>query len=179
MSQEILSQTIIDGFSFFKKDPLFITELSNYLKDKKVLEIFSGNGLLSRILYDNGVNIRATSLFKGYDHSSIFKFFDVEELSCFDAVNKYGDDADVLLMSWPEANNDALIASVNFFKKDVFGNKKIVYIGEKTDVKNGILGGCASDLFFELFLKPEHVFSYAGNYIEVAEVFSAPDVLPM
>ncbi len=179
MSQEILFQATSDGFSFFKKDPVFIKELSRYLQDKKVLEIFSGNGLLSRILNDNGVDIKATSLFKGYDYSSFFKFFDVEELSCFDAVNKYGDDADVLLMSWPEANNDALIAAMMFFKKDVFKNKRMVYIGERTDLGKGIFGGCASDLFFELFSKPECVFNYTGNYIEVAEVFSKPDYLPM
>ena len=163
------------AFTFWKQDPEFIHELSIFLKDRVVLEIFAGNGYLAKRLSEHGINIRSTSIFKGYDMTDMEMHFSVEELSADDAIRKYGETADVLLMSWPEANNDALKASIQFFNTANGDGKKIVYIGERTCLKKQQLGGCASDLFFQCFPSPERSFKYQGRSIEVAEVLSAPD----
>lgn len=163
------------AFTFWNEDPIFLHELSVYLKGKNVLEVFAGNGYLAKKLLEAGVNVRPTSIFKGYDRSDVKMYADVEEMTAKEAIQRYGEEADVLLMSWPEANHDALKAAIQFFKTPEGGSKKLVYIGERTCYQKQQLGGCACDLFFTIFHTPEKSFNYKGRGIEVAEVLGTPD----
>ena len=163
------------AFSFWKEDPLFLRELSVYLQGKNVLEVFAGNGYLAKRLLEAGVNVRPTSIFKSYDMSEYEMHSQVEEMTAKEAILKYGEEADVLLMSWPEAGHDALKAAIQFFNTKNGDMKKLVYIGERTCYQKQHLGGCASDLFFTTFHTPEKSFSYQGRGIEVAEVLGTPE----
>jgi hypothetical protein len=93
------------------------------------------------------VNIKATSLLSGHDGHQYGMQFDVEELDASSAIKSYGDTSEILLMSWPVASEAATKAAL------LWGHERpIVFIGEVTnhDLGFGGLGGCASDLFFEL-----------------------------
>lgn len=159
-------------FSFWRPNPLFIAEIADYLKEKQVLEVFAGNGLMASYLAERGIKIQSTSYFKGYDHSSQKMYYPVVEMGAIEAIKAYGQQADTLLMIWPEANNHAYLAARLFFEiHAVNPDASLVYIGEKTIIEKNILGGCATDPFFADFGKVIHPFQhYSGNYIEVAEV---------
>lgn len=153
----------------------FVNDLAHYLKDKRVLEVFAGNGLMAHLLSQQGVCITATSLFKGYDLSSFGRYHAIEEIDCLAAINKYQSNHDVLLMIWPEATSMAFKAASVFFSLDETLQKEIVFIGEKTNIEKGILGGCATDEFFEVFDQVAHRFlTYKGRSIEVAEALRNP-----
>lgn len=128
-------------------DPEFINELSKWIDGRLVLEVFAGNGLLSKLLTDKGVNVKATSLLSGHDGHQHGMQFEVEELDASRAIKFYGEKSEILLMSWPVASEAATKAAL------LWGDEKpIVFIGEVTNHDLGFsgLGGCASDLFFEL-----------------------------
>lgn len=135
------SDDIRPAFAFWTPSSNFLVELAEWIGDRTVLEIFAGNGLLAAQLSKHGVNITATSMFRGYDGHRTGMYFDVVEMSAFDAVLEYPD-ADLLLVSWPEANDDML-------RLLRFWDKPIIFIGEVTDYEAGFLGGCASDAFFD------------------------------
>ncbi|MND11668.1 hypothetical protein D3C87_466000 [compost metagenome] len=162
----------MSNFSFWSQNKSFVRELGQYLAGKRVLEVFAGNGLLASQLAEQGVDITATSLFKEYDSSHLKLHHPVVEMSATEAVLLHGSDANVLLMSWPEANNHAYLAAKMYFAmRGDEPSSELVFIGEKTDYSRGLLGGCATDIFFEQFGKVIHRFdSYQGNCIEVAEV---------
>lgn len=143
----------------------FIDELVDFLKGKRVLEIFAGNGYLASRLSKKGIDITATTMFSGHDGHDLKMYYDVIGVSAVPAVLKYGDSHDVLLVSWPTTTPDVLRAI------SVWGESKpFVYIGEVTDLSQNHLGGCATDEFFENIVF-EHTFkTYKGNYIEHAGV---------
>jgi hypothetical protein len=159
------------AFSFWKYNSEFVLELSKYLKEKKVLEIFAGNGLMASYLSENGVDITSTSLLRDYDRSGIQMHFPVVEQEALEAVLEFGSESDVLMMIWPETTPVASKAARLFFAMHKDNpSAEIIFIGEKTDYTKGWLGGCATDDFFEDFGCVIHRFgSYQGNYIEVAE----------
>lgn len=144
----------------------FLDELTHWIDGKKVLEIFAGNGLLASKLAERDVDIKSTSLFRGHDGHDAGMFYEVEELEASAAVVQYGKDRDVLLMSWPVAEETALKASLRWDFE-----KPIIFIGEVTDYDRGHLGGCASDLFFDL-TEETHVFKHYSprNVLERAAV---------
>lgn len=132
------------AFSWGTFDDTFLDELAAELRGRSVLEVFAGNGLLARRLSERGVDILATSLFRGHDGSAERMYHPVLEMGAKDAVRKHRD-RDVLLMCWPTADEAAAQAAL------LWGEERpIVFIGEVTDLERNQLGGCASDLFFEL-----------------------------
>ncbi|MFM5295119.1 hypothetical protein ACEUAI_12935 [Aeromonas veronii] len=163
-----------EPFSFWRKSDAFINELSHYLRGKKVLEVFAGNGLLASLLSEKGINIISTSLFSEYDRSSIKKHYPVIEMDAITAIREYGVQSEVLLMVWPEATPIALHASLEFslMSHEPPHKREILFIGEKTDYSKNILGGCATDEFFEVFSTVKHSFKYEGNRAEVAQVLT-------
>lgn len=153
---------------FFKKSDDFINELSDYLEGKTVLEVFAGNGYLSSLLREKGIQVHATSLFSGHDGHANGLFFPVEEMDAEQAVSKYGQEYDVLLISWPVVSNKALKALRRWGSE-----KPVVYIGEVTDrsLPGALgLGGCADDEFFESIVWEREFRSYSGNMLERAGV---------
>lgn len=129
---------------FWIPSSAFVTELSDYLESKSVLEVFAGNGLLAGHLASNGVHVTATSILSSMDGHERGVYHPVENLKASTAVEKYGLTHDVLLMCWATVTMDALRAA------EAWGpGRNIVFIGEVTDYTKNHLGGCATDEFFE------------------------------
>jgi hypothetical protein len=64
--------------SFWRPNEAFVEELASYLAGKRVLEIFSGNGLLAGLLNARGVDVRATTLLSSHDSHRLGFFHPVE-----------------------------------------------------------------------------------------------------
>jgi len=137
--------------------PEFLDELAEILRDRKVLEVFAGNGFLASLLSARGVDIQATSQFAGHDGHQSGMYHPVIEMDASDAVLSLGANADVLLMSWPTADEGATKAALAWGD-----DRPIVFIGEISRLDEGMLGlgGCASDLFFEITLIERDIASY-------------------
>jgi hypothetical protein len=145
----------------------FLDELVQWIDGRRVLEVFAGNGLLAKKLRERGVEIIPTTTYQGHDYHEFGMHCEVEEIAAHQAVKKYGDACDILLMSWPVPTEDASVASI------LWGEEKpLVYIGEVTDLKIHQLGGCASDSFFEMTKVSHNFQSYrqARSGIEHAVV---------
>lgn len=125
-----------------------IDDLSAFLAGRHVVEAFAGRGHLSALLRERGVEIRPTSLRSGHDCSgTLGHVLDVEDLSVAEAVTRYRDWMDVLLVCWPVAD-DSLRRALAYLPDGCL----IVFIGEVTDYTRkpfAFLGGCANDGFFE------------------------------
>lgn len=126
--------------------PDFLDRLALDLAGKRVLEIYGGNGYFSSELAKRGVNIRSTSLFSGHDGHTEKMWGPVEEMDAVKAVMTYGDDYDILLVSWPTTTEEMFRAAL------VWGNDKdIFFIGERRRNNTwGAYPGCASDNFFDI-----------------------------
>lgn len=158
-----------DPISYGNFDAAFLDELVSYLGDKRVLEVFAGNGLLAHRLTERGVSIIATTRFASHDGHTYGMYHQVEELEATAAVRKYRDQTDILLMSWPTATEGATSAALAWG-----ADRPIVFIGEVTDLSRGNagLGGCASDLFFDLTNEGSAFQNYSPrNQLERATIF--------
>ena len=139
---------------FWTPDERFIGELAAYIGNRKVLEVFAGNGLLAAYLSKKGVNITSTSLFRSHDSHEYGMYFPVIEMQASAAVDELGANCDVLLMSWPVVTQDALLAALKWGR-----GRPIIFVGETTDYQLNQLGGCATDEFFEA-VRIEHEFEH-------------------
>jgi len=149
----------------WKPNQDFIIDLIGFLKGRRVLEVFAGNGYLSSLLINEGIITKPTSILSGMDGHDIKLYCDVENIDAVSAVNFYGVDHDVLLICWPTTTPQALKAI------QAWGcNRDIVYIGEVTDYSRNHLGGCATDEFFENIAVISEFNSYHGNMLEKAVV---------
>ena len=138
----------------------FLDELGNRLKGHRVLEVFAGNGLLAALLSVRGVPVKATSLFAGHDGHEHGLLYPVEELRAIEAVERYGDEHDILLMSWPTATEAAAEAVIAWGS-----DRPIIFIGEITNPDLGFsgLGGCASDRLFAVTEVMAEFGTYRGR----------------
>jgi len=133
--------------SWGQYDNAFVAEMATWIDGRRVLEVFAGNGLLASKLSTRGVDIIATTLFSAHDGHAEGIHHRVFEMEASSAVEKFGMDRDVLLMAWPVASEAATKAALKWGFE-----RPIIFVGEITrhDLGFGGLGGCASDLFFEL-----------------------------
>lgn len=112
-----------------------LDEIYNLFKGMKILEVGAGNGLWSSILSARGLDVIAT------DDSSETKdeciYGNVEILDATRALEKYGDDVDVLFLCWCRGF---------ITEKDLanFKGKYIMTIGEGRDGCTS--NGCIDDL---------------------------------
>lgn len=123
----------------------FLQELADYLDGRRVLEIFAGNGLLASRLARLGVPVTATSLLTGHDGHEFGMHHEVLELDALQAVRRFGDDSEVLLMSWPTVTDQATRAALEWRSE-----RPIVFVGEYANGSTGHYGGTATDLFFQV-----------------------------
>lgn len=151
--------------TFWTPSAEFIWELADYLKGRRVLEIFAGNGLLAGLLAARGVDVTATSLLSGMDAHDRGLYFPVQVLEAIAAVDHYGNAADVLLICWP-TTTESVTRAVHRWGRE----RDIVFIGEVTDYSKGHLGGCATDSFFAGFTPRFKFDSYRRRGIEDALV---------
>ncbi len=125
-----------------------IDSLTAFLAGRNVVEAYAGRGHLSALLREKGIAIRPTSLRSGHDASgTLGHVIVVEDLSVAEAVTRYRDWMDVLLVCWPVAD-DSLRRALAYLPEGCL----IVFIGEVTDYTRkpfAFLGGCANDGFFE------------------------------
>ena len=121
----------------------WVNPLAEWLKGKRVLEIMAGAGWLARALQEKGIAVIATD-----DHSwpkaRAWKLqTEVEALDALAAIQKYADQTDILLISWPYMDPTAFLSLQAWAK--LKPGALVIYIGEGD-------GGCTADFqFFEHF----------------------------
>lgn len=121
-------------------DQVWTKQLAEWIGQRSVLEIMAGAGWLAKALNNYGVTIQATDNFS-WDarHSAMIRLFQVECYHALEAIATF--DADILLISWPPYEDDAILAACRLWG----GEKPIIYIGEGK-------GGCnAPGEFFKHF----------------------------
>jgi hypothetical protein len=150
-----------------KFDKAFVDELASWIGERKVLEVFAGNGVLANELSKRGIDIVATSKHSySFDGERKDFAFDVKECEARDAVIEYGSDRDILLMSWPTTIDEGASGAAMLWGED----RLIVFIGEVTDLKKGFYGGCATDLFFDMTEETASFSSYKTDGCDKAIV---------
>src|SRR5690606_38811446 len=92
----------------------------------------------------------------------------VEELRASEAVAKYGEQYDVLLLCWPPVTEEAYYAAAKF-------DKDVLIIGEYTNYAANMLGGCATDAFWAHAESVLEFSSYCGRYAEKAQIVRMRD----
>lgn len=134
-----------EGFSFPLITQETVIELSNKLKNKKVLEVAAGSGYLSSLLRHGGVSIITTDnmSWSEEDEYAEYKntFGEVEKIDAVEAIEKYKDEIDTVLLSWPPFNEKL---ALNVLEKCLQYGLDLIYIGEDE------CGCTADDSFFEL-----------------------------
>lgn len=125
------------GFSIITEE-LAIT-LADYLKDKKVLEVGSGNGFLAAVLKELGVK-NLTAIDKGdYNWSHFWAKYWLHptytRVVTEDDVKKH----DVIVWAWPDYDDNQLVTILKWMRSD----QKLILLSEG---KNGC---CADEAFFQ------------------------------
>lgn len=86
----------------------FVNALAEYLKGKKVLSVMSGSCTLEKHLKDRGVDIICSDSGEWHNIPEYKTWagndLTVEILDAVEAIHKYGNDVDYVLMSWPPYN---------------------------------------------------------------------------
>ena len=131
------------GFTLISND--WIKPLSQWIGNRKCLEVMTGTGSLSFALQQQGIDIIATDNFS-WEGSSNWNdnenyWTEIEHIDAIGAVKKYGKDIDIIIMSWPYMDDTAhrILQSM----REVNPNCIMIFIGEG-------MGGCtADDEFFE------------------------------
>ena len=124
------------------------SKLSEWIGNRKCLEIMSGVGWLSKALDIHGVNITTTDDLSWMSdaHKKASLVHEILEYDALKAVEKFSD-SEVLIVSWPPYTCDKILEVCKKWGTD----KPIVYIGEDS-------GGCnAPDEFFKHFKKDDSV----------------------
>lgn len=129
------------GFVLLSKE--LIDALVEYLHGKKVLSVMSGSGYLEKHLKDNGIDIIATDNYKWAnlrpEYFNDARENGVEDMDAVEAVKKYGDWADIILLCWPYMDNGAYDVLM-----EMRNHPDTIMLYEGEDI-----GGCtASDEFF-------------------------------
>lgn len=143
----------------------FVDSLSEFLKDKKVLSLYSGRGLLEYFLRQKEIEVICTDNGSWYDpeeeevieyrkylqeYSGILvenqrkKFIkDIEILDAVEAVEKYVKDIDYILASWVPFEDDEIVKVLTTMR-DLNPNCRMIWIGEEDFGCNGC------DEFFDI-----------------------------
>ena len=137
------------SFTFLSKQ--WISHLAKYMEGKRVLELMSGTGALAKCLMDEGVDIKATDNMSWHESKPECIRFNweenmwctVEKIDNVNAIRKYGNDVDLILISWIPYNEDDICKDIINAIREVNPDINIVLIGEDEG------GCCASDIFFE------------------------------
>lgn len=133
-------------FSFPVITQEVLEEMIEYFRGKRILEVAAGSGYISSLLQNEGIDIKPTDTFdwangKGFYTAWKEMFTEVEKLDGLKAIDKYGDEYKVVLLSWPMYDNPF---GYNVLRKCLEKDLTLVYIGEDET-------GCtANDDFFTL-----------------------------
>ena len=133
---EFLSWSIID------RDTM--TKISEFIGDKKALEIGAGNALITTILrlLSPSIDITVTDNFSSHTSEPDKCFTRVEEFDSDEAIREFTE-SQILILIWPPSHTKM---SSNALRK--FKGKYVIYIGEDED-------GCTGDKGFHKILEKE------------------------
>lgn len=138
--------TKLQGFTLMTKK--WTKPLANYLKGKRVIELFAGTGSLTKVLQDEGVDIKATDNYSWCEDDEVnfynkeMFWIDIEKLDCVKAIEKYND-VDYYIVSWCPYKSEDSVKALETMRK-VNPNAIMIHIGEGED-------GCTDcDKFFEI-----------------------------
>lgn len=135
----------------------FIDQMVEYLKDKKVLEVMSGTGYFGSLLKDRGIDIVCTDDDSWDRYKRHKRFTEIEVMDAVEAVNKYADQVDVVIMSWPPYDDPI---AANVARCCYKHNLPIIFIGEPQ-------GGCTADNDFFEFIDDYFIidFDFDKNFM--------------
>ncbi|UJF36609.1 response regulator [Paenibacillus hexagrammi] len=120
----------------------WITPFVEWIGQRKVLEVMSGAGHIAYALRERGVDIRATDDMTWAERRGWDLLTKVERWDAVAAVDEFGPDVDIVLMSWPYMDDTAFNVLERLHKVNPLA--LVVYIGE--------WGGCTADeSFFKHF----------------------------
>lgn len=126
------------GFALIANE--WIKPLSQWISNRKCLEVMSGTGALSFALQQQGIDITATDDFSWKPHEdwegNNRLWAIIENVDAINAVEKYGESIDIIIMSWPYMDDIAL--KVLQKMREINPSCIMIYIGEGC-------GGCTAD----------------------------------
>lgn len=117
----------------------FISALSEFLNNAPVLEVMAGNGYLSKGLREK----RPAQVIYTTDSQAWIKenetgkhpVTDIEKLDAIEAVQKYGNQVDYVIMSWAPDKGDSDWQLLQFIRQH-YPQLKLLVIGEKNGATN-------------------------------------------
>ena len=119
-------------FGYTIPDYFIIKKIKKLAENKCILEIGAGCGLWAALLQKINVNIIPTDI-----ERQKIKYTKIKRCDNMMALEKYN--CEILMLSWPDINNDMAYETLKGFKK-----KLLIYIGEPKGC------ACANDNFFNL-----------------------------
>jgi hypothetical protein len=111
------------SYAIFPKN--VVEELARIIGNQSMLSVGSGRGLLEKLLFNEGINIKATDIVN-YDYT----YSDVESIDGESAIEKY--ECDILICVYPNPFSSWCTDCIKKFK-----GKKIIYIGDEKCVVTG------------------------------------------
>lgn len=135
----------LQGYAIVSKD--WVKPFSKWIGKRKCLEIMAGKGALSCALRNEGKTVISTDNYgwQQFDFSKLWT--KVEKLDAIAAIEKYGKDVDIIIMSW--CYMDDLGYKCLMKMREVNPKAVMVYIGES-------MGGCtgSDELYEEMEIIP-------------------------
>lgn len=152
----------VHRYSFPLMTKEVVEDMANYLHNHKVLEVCCGSGYISKCIKDADptIDIICTDNLK-WESMNDFTywqnhFMEIENIDALDAIDKYGDQVDYVLLSWPEFNKPI---GTKILQRCLEKNISMIYIGEDW-------GGCtANNEFFELIDINCNTYRISINYV--------------
>lgn len=136
----------LQGYAIVSRD--WVKPFAKWIGKRKCLEIMAGKGALSYALRNEGKSIISTDNYgwQQFDFSSLWT--EVEKIDAISAIEKYGKDVDIIIMSW--CYMDDLGYRCLMKMREVNPNAVMVYIGEP-------MGGCTGndELYEEMEIIPD------------------------
>lgn len=126
-------------------DRVWTRQLAEWIGDRWCLEVMAGKGWLAKALHEFGVDVLATDDGNWARHSEAPAVFDIVIMEAQEAVREYGQGRDLLIVSWPPYDDDAVCRVCELWGSD----RPVVYIGE-------VCGCNAPEEFFDRFEQIEH-----------------------
>lgn len=131
--------SVRESFPIVTKE--WITPLAKWIGNRKCLEIMAGKGVISSALKGENVDIIATDNYSWRNFNFTDMWCDVENIDAIEAIEKYGANVDIVIMSWCYMDDTGYNALLKL--REVNPNAMMIYIGEG-------MGGCTgSDALYE------------------------------
>lgn len=131
----------VGNFAWAVPSPEAIAAIKTFAHNDTILEINAGSGLWARFLHEEGAKIIATDI-RPEEYSR--RHFNVHKMNHAKAIEKYGDECNVLMTVWPNYQENYAAEALKSFR-----GSRLVYIGEYE--------GCtADDEFHDILSKEWH-----------------------